>query len=388
MASRHVSRLALDPYLRDHLIANNLTTARDVLLLNPLDLMELLGLTWTAANGLLHDVSAQISPPYSTAYDVFSQQATAEAPPPLRTGLPTLDSALRLGVPLGSITELVGPGGVGKSQLSHMLTAGVALPTALGGQGAGVVYIDTERKFSAQRLQEMVNARVAQAAASAGPQGAYALQAQAVQGEVLRRVAISTPGSTEQLLQSVENLQHMVLQYKARLVVVDSIAALARTEYGNPGGSAAGGGGSGLVGSIMDRQQVLGRIAASLKALAESLRIPVIVTNQVTTRIGGGAGGGPGPPGAGGSGTLTAALGAKWAHCVNLRLVLQRLQERRYLKVAKSPSCANVVLEYVIGPTGLQEVPRHEAELPAVLLQRGSVLEMAIANEVDYGLEL
>lgn len=42
------------------------TTARDVLLLSPLDLMELLGLTWTAAHQLLADVSAQISPPYST----------------------------------------------------------------------------------------------------------------------------------------------------------------------------------------------------------------------------------------------------------------------------------------------------------------------------------
>ncbi|PNW88342.1 hypothetical protein CHLRE_01g025300v5 [Chlamydomonas reinhardtii] len=392
MATRHVSRLALDPYLRDHLIANNLTTARDVLLLSPLDLMELLGLTWTAAHQLLADVSAQISPPYSTAYDVFTQQATAEAPAPLRTGLPTLDGALRLGVPVGSITELVGPGGVGKSQLSHMLALAVAMPEALGGLGAGVVYIDTERKFSAPRLQEMVHARVAEAAAAAGPQAAHVLQPLAVQGEVLRRVAVSTPGSTEQLMQTVENLQHTVLQYRARLVVVDSIAALARTEYGNPSSSGASGsvagGGGGLVGSIMDRQQVLGRIAASLKALAESLRIPVLVTNQVTTRIGGGGGGGPGPPGSAANGTLTAALGAKWAHCVNLRLVLQRLQERRFLKVAKSPSCANVVLEYVIGPTGLQEVPRHESELPPVLLQRGSVLDMAITNEVDYGAEL
>jgi hypothetical protein len=94
------------------------------------------------------------------AYDVFTQQASVEAPPKLRTGLPvskgtqgrgwrcsvltplpmrthayvqTLDGALRLGVPLGSITELVGPGGVGKSQLSHMLTVEVALPAALGG---------------------------------------------------------------------------------------------------------------------------------------------------------------------------------------------------------------------------------------------------------------
>lgn len=45
----------------------------------------------------------------------------------------TLDGALRLGVPVGSITELVGPGGVGKSQLSHMLALAVAMPEALGG---------------------------------------------------------------------------------------------------------------------------------------------------------------------------------------------------------------------------------------------------------------
>jgi RecA/RadA recombinase len=81
-----------------------------------------------------------------------------------------------------------------------------------------------------------------------------------------------------------QSLQSIVLQHRARLVVIDSIAALARTEYGNaPGGGDGGGaeGGGGLVGSIMERQQVLGRIASQLKALAETLRVPVLVTNQV-----------------------------------------------------------------------------------------------------------
>ncbi|GIL73967.1 hypothetical protein Vretifemale_3961 [Volvox reticuliferus] len=188
-----------------------------------------------------------------------------------------------------------------------------------------------------------------------------------------------------------------MLRYRARLVVIDSIAALARTEYGNvPGGGDGGGGGSGVVGSILERQQVLGRIASQLKALAESLRVPVLVTNQVTTRINPpGEGGGQqqqqqqqqqpqqqqGPGGSGGS--LTAALGTKWAHCVNLRLVLERVHERRFLKVAKSPSCANVVLEYVIGPMGLQQV--EAGEPPAAL--RGNVMDLAILNEMDYGAE-
>jgi hypothetical protein len=57
--------------------------------------------------------------------------------------------------------------------------------------------------------------------------------------------------------------------------------------------------------------------ASRLKYLAETFSIPVLVTNQVTTRIGGGGGGG---------GHLTAALGTLWAHAVNTRLVLELAQ--------------------------------------------------------------
>ncbi len=68
-------------------------------------------------------------------------------------------------------------------------------------------------------------------------------------------------------------------------------------------------------------------------------------STQVTTRLQS-AGGGGGDAlhsfqqqqGSGGSaaaegGFLTAALGTKWAHCVNVRLVLERAVERRLLKV-------------------------------------------------------
>ena len=60
--------------------------------------------------------------------------------------------------------------------------------------------------------------------------------------------------------------------------------------------------------------------ASRLKYLAEAFRIPILVTNQVTTYIGdGGSGGGSG-------GHLTAALGTLWAHAVNTRLVLESVQ--------------------------------------------------------------
>ncbi|KAG2489295.1 hypothetical protein HYH03_012127 [Edaphochlamys debaryana] len=401
MATRQVSRLTLAPQLRDHLTANNLTTARDVLFCGPLDLMELLGLTWQQANALLADVSAQTTPPFTTAWELLTEANGPSAAPLLRTGLPTLDSALRRGVPAGSITELVGPGGVGKSQFCHSMAAAVSLPAECGGLGAGVVYIDTERKFSAARLQEMLNARIA-AAQAARAEGHRALPgpgpiAAGAAAQAMQRVVVLSPASTEELSRQIELLPDVVLRHHARLVVVDSIAALARTEYGNAGDRDRGGGGgaSGLAGNIMDRQQVLGRIAAQLKAAAESLALPVLVVNQVTTRISrgpqppgpGAASGqapGPGPApgsGGGGDGSLGAALGLKWAHCVNTRLVLQRVGERRFLKVAKSPACAAVILEYVIGPTGLQQVDN--ADLPEVLY--GNALAAPILNELDYG---
>lgn len=89
-----------------------------------------------------------------------------------------------------------------------------------------------------------------------------------------------------------------------QLIVIDSIAALARTDYGARG--------------VADRQRMLGQQASRLKALAESFRIPVLVTNQVTTAVGREGGG------------LVAALGPMWAHAVNTRLVLAAQQGERW----------------------------------------------------------
>jgi hypothetical protein len=61
-----------------------------------------------------------------------------------------------------------------------------------------------------------------------------------------------------------------VAQRDVKLIVLDSIAALLRTEFG--GGEAA---------ALAARGERLGQQAALLKAVAEANRIPVVVTNQV-----------------------------------------------------------------------------------------------------------
>jgi hypothetical protein len=76
------------------------------------------------------------------------------------------------------------------------------------------------------------------------------------------------PNYSSQCLQSLESV---IIDHSVRLIIIDSIAALARSDFG------AGAGG----GSLADRQAMLSQQAARLKQLAETFRIPVLVTNQV-----------------------------------------------------------------------------------------------------------
>ena len=66
------------------------------------------------------------------------------------------------GLSRGSLTEVVGPAGVGKSQLCLTMCACAGLPEALGGlgEGTGVLFLDTEQKFSPHRVQEIAKQQV------------------------------------------------------------------------------------------------------------------------------------------------------------------------------------------------------------------------------------
>ena len=72
-----------------------------------------------------------------------------------RTGLEPLDSALGGGgLPPGMVTEVVGANGLGKSQLLYALAARAAV------RGHKVLFVDTEGKFCADRLFEVMQASV------------------------------------------------------------------------------------------------------------------------------------------------------------------------------------------------------------------------------------
>lgn len=83
------------------------------------------------------------------------------------------------------------------------------------------------------------------------------------------------------------------------LVIVDSIAMLARLEFSHD--------------NVPRRQRMLAQQAALLKHSAEQFNLTVVVTNQIT-----------GGQGTGSSDGQRAALGVVWGHAVNTRLVMEQ----------------------------------------------------------------
>ena len=398
MAAKHrsLARVAgLNVETLSKLEGHNFRTAEDVLTRSSLDLVELLDISLPAAERVVASVARNVCPKPTTARALLASRidahssayarggsagpspaadapdagvasgSTSAGPAYVRGGefLRALDEALGGGVPTGSITELVGPAGAGKTQFCLTLAVAAAAPTHVGGLDSGVVFVDTEQKFS--------GARVAEIAANAFP-SAYGVSSEdtptstAAKAAALRslteKILVLTPSTLSETLQRLNGLEEALIDHAVRLLVVDSVAALARAEFGTGRGQ------------IARRQELLGQIASVLKQQAERLHMAALVTNQVTTRARSGESAFAADDGAGSAATA-AALGVKWAHCVNTRIVLEGATESsmmpaegdgdragakhpgarsRVVKVVKSPQCALRGFEYQVWEGGVR----------------------------------
>ncbi|KAK4483141.1 hypothetical protein RD792_010321 [Penstemon davidsonii] len=130
------------------------------------------------------------------------------------------------------------------------------------------------------------------------------------------RILVLRPASLSEFTESLQQIKVSLLQHHVKLLIVDSMAALASGEYG-PG---------------PPRQHPLGWHISFIKSLAEFCRIPVVVTNQVRSQVHDDASRylfqencraetQEDPPKF--SSHLVAALGIHWAHAVTIRLVLE-----------------------------------------------------------------
>ncbi|CAI5996271.1 unnamed protein product, partial [Closterium sp. NIES-64] len=300
-----------------------------VLSLTAVDLMEVLDCDGATVRDAMIAVSRAACPPSCTVADIAVAGGTGH----LRLDLPALDAALAGGLPCGAITEIAGPAGAGKTQMCMQAAVMATLPASAGGFNASVVYFDTERRFSPKRVAEIAVNRIP----------AFFSSHMAME-QLLSRILLVQPVSSAELLDRIANLHTSLAGNSTRLIIIDSIAALVRIDFGAD--------------NLIQRQQLLSHQASKLKYLAESFCLPVLVTNHVAAASSSSSSRSAGLPAPNEMDGRRAALGAKWSHCVNVRLLLSTVTHasgsHRVLHIAKAPMAPQISFPFTITNSGLQ----------------------------------
>ncbi|XP_063097622.1 DNA repair protein RAD51 homolog 2 isoform X1 [Cavia porcellus] len=265
MSNKKLRRVGVSQELCDRLSRHQIVTCRDFLCLSPLELMKVTGLSYQGVHELLRMVSRACAPQMKTVYGIKTQRSANLLPAFLSTTLSALDEALHGGIACGSLTEITGPPGCGKTQFCMMMSVLATLPPNMGGLEGAVVYIDTESAFSAERLIEIAESRFPRY---------FNTEEKLLLTST--KVYVYRELTCEKVLQRIESLEEEIISKRVKVVIIDSIASVVRKEFDTQ-----------LQGNMKERNKFLAKGASLLKYLAEEFSIPVILTNQITTHLSG-----------------------------------------------------------------------------------------------------
>jgi DNA repair protein RadA len=230
------------------------------------------------------------------------------------TGSSMLNDLFLGGIETQAVTELYGEFGSGKSQICHTMCITAGQPIESGGLNSGVIYIDTEGTFRPERLEQISSSR------SIDP--VHALQ----------NVAVCKVYNSAHLELIVKNLGKYIDDYKAKLVIVDSIISLHRAEFSGRG-------------TLADRQQRLNSIMHKLLRISEIYNVAIIVTNQVQST----------PDTFFGDPTKPAG-GNVIGHASTYRIYLRKSGENRVAKMIDSPYHPYSEVRFTINEKGTDDL--------------------------------
>jgi len=186
----------------------------------------------------------------------------------------------------------------------------------------GIIFVDTENAFRAERVHQIAESR--------------GLDAE----EIMRRIFVCRIYYSAHLEAVIRSLAKSIEQYKARLVIIDSIISLHRAEF--PGRETLG-----------ERQQRLNTILHKLIRLAEIYNVAIVYTNQVQAQPDNFFGGG------GNSfDSIRAAGGNIMAHASTYRIFLRKAGHNRIAMMLDSPYHAYSQVKFTIGEEGIQDLEK------------------------------
>ncbi|XP_055652432.1 DNA repair protein RAD51 homolog 3 isoform X1 [Falco peregrinus] len=303
---RDVGSLPLVPALRARLIAAGFQTAQELLETGPCGLSKEIGISKEEALEALQVVRQEChggaagtaggsgATRKCTALELLEEE---QAQGFIITFCSALDNILGGGVQLTKITEICGAPGVGKTQLCMQLAVDVQIPECFGGVAGEAVFIDTEGSFMVERVADIATACVqhCQLIAEAHQEEDHlkALEMFSLES-ILSHIYYFRCRDYIELLAQVYLLPDFLSEHsKVRLVVVDGIAFPFRHDFED----------------LSLRTRLLNGLAQQLIIIANDHKSAVVLTNQMTTRIGQS------------QSTLVPALGESWGHAATVRLI-------------------------------------------------------------------
>ena len=234
-----------------------------------------------------------------------------------KTGSQDFDLFLGGGIETQALTEIAGEYGSGKSQLCYTICV-----TANGGShDNGIIFVDTENTFRAERIHQIAESR--------------GLDAE----EIMKKIFMCRIYYSAHLEAVIRSLAKYIEQYKARLVIIDSIISLHRAEFAGRE-------------TLTERQQRLNIILHKLIRLAEIYNVAVVYTNQVQAQ----------PDDLFGATSMIAAGGNIMAHASTYRIFLRKAGHNRVATMLDSPYHAYSQVKFTIGEQGVEDLEKKVSE--------------------------
>ncbi|CAH2095379.1 unnamed protein product [Euphydryas editha] len=229
------------------------------------------------------------------------------------------------GIQLGSLTELLGLSGSGKTQLCLQLCASVQIPKILGGLNSEALYVDTNANFTVERFKEILFSSLAKCQEIMG--SSILIKEE----DALKKFHYVKAFGLENFCAFLYQLPNFLSDKPhIKLIIIDSIAFPFKEGI-----------------SLKQRTGLLFRLMADLQKIALNKQIAVVLTNEMTTRIGLS------------TGAIVGSLGDTWSHRCNMRLLLtapEPLKNLRLAVILKSNVTAERVAKFQITSDGIRDI--------------------------------
>lgn len=151
----------------------------------------------------------------------------------------SLDELLGGGIEKGCITQIYGPPGSGKTNISLKIVYEATK------NGSKAIYMDTEGGLSLERIQQIAGSDF---------------------NKIAQNIYLLEPKSFDQQQLDIQNIEDLLSEDDSiDILIIDSIVALYRVEEGDPS----------------EINKKLGRLMAKLLTLSRDYDIAILITNQI-----------------------------------------------------------------------------------------------------------